>query len=116
MVTSAKTRMAMFLIGCIGVRLLFVFAAKKATPGILQYMGIAALFIAIGFVVINKYGLRKTGSEAGGVIWWDDLRPLHAIMYTSFAILAFTNNKYAWVPLLIDVFIGLGAYIAHHRK
>ena len=109
-------RFAAFLIGCIGIRILFVVAAKKLDPNIVQYAGILAVIVAISWVLINRFGLRKTGREAGGEIWWDNIRPIHAIMYSAFAILAFTKNEHAWVPLAIDVLIGLGAFLDHHSR
>ena len=108
------SRMTKFLIGCIGIRILFVVAAKKMNPNTLQYFGILAVILAVSFVLINRFGLRKTGREAGGIIWWDNIRPIHAIMYSAFAILAFTKNEHAWVPLLLDVLIGLGVFLNHH--
>ena len=110
------TRMAKFLIGCIGIRTLFVVAAQKMDPNKLQYFGILAVIIAVSWVLINRFGLRKTGKEAGGIIWWDNIRPIHAIMYSAFAILAFTKSEHAWVPLLFDVLIGLGVFLEHHIK
>jgi hypothetical protein len=108
-------RALMFLIGCIGVRSLFVYLAYTASPTILPYYGYAALLPTIGFAVIYTFGLRKTGLEVGGErIWWNDLRPIHAALYGAFAAAAMASQPWAWMFLLADVLLGLGAWTAHH--
>ncbi len=104
-------RNLLFLIGCIGTRTSFVLLAKFLNKQYVTYMGYLALFIATGFSIIYLTGIRETGTEVfGDKIWWNNLRPLHALLYFIFAFLAITKNDYAWVPLLIDVLIGLVAF------
>jgi hypothetical protein len=60
-------------------------------------------------------GTRKTGQEVfGEKIWWNDLRPLHSLLYFLFAYNAITGNKNSWVYLLIDVIIGLVSFLIFH--
>ena len=81
----------------------------------MPYLGVLALLVAIGFLVIYFGGLRKSGAETfGEKIWWNNLRPVHAVLYFIFAILAFKKNKKSWVVLLIDVIIGFLSFIIHH--
>ncbi len=104
-------RNLLFLIGCIGTRTSFVLLAKFLNKQYVTYMGYFALLIAIGFSIIYFTGIRDTGAEVfGDKIWWNNLRPIHALLYFIFAFLAITKNDYAWVPLLIDVLIGLVAF------
>ena len=104
-------RFLLFLIGCIGTRVLLVYIAKNASIDILKYMGYLLLIPAFGFIYIYLTGSRKTGAEVfGDKIWWNNLRPVHALLYFIFAFLAITQNDYAWIPLLIDVLIGLFAF------
>ena len=110
-----QKRFAMFLIGCIGVRFLFVIVAKYTTTKYLRYLGYLALLPAIGFIYIYVTGSRKTGGEVfGEKIWWNQLRPIHAILYLLFAYNAIIGNKQAWIYLLIDVLFGLFSFLAHH--
>lgn len=110
-----QKRFLLFLIGCIGTRTLFVIIAKKASEKYLKYMGFLALLIAIGFTYIFLTGSRKTGSEVfGGKIWWNNLRPLHALLYFLFAYNAIIGNKSSWIFLLIDVIIGLLSFLIFH--
>ena len=105
------SRQIAFWIGCIGIRTIFVYIAYVASKKYLQIMGIIALIPAIGFFVIYFGGLRKTGIEVapgGGEIWWSSLRPVHGSLYLCFAILALSSlRQYAWVPLAVDVSIGV---------
>lgn len=108
-------RALIFLIGCIGTRVAIAYAAYKASPSILQYLGYLALLPAIGFFTIYFMDLRKSGPEVFGErIWWNNLRPVHGMMYTLFAISAITQQSYAWMWLGADALLGLISFIARH--
>ncbi len=110
-------RMLLFLIGCIGTRSAFVLLAKFLDKKYLPYMGYLGLIIAIGFSIIFITGIRDTGPEVfGDRIWWNNLRPIHALLYFIFAYLAINQNDYAWVPLLIDVLLGLTLFFIFHKN
>lgn len=112
---TIQKRFLLFLIGCIGTRSLFVYLAKNASEINLMYMGYLALLPAIGFLYIYFTGTRKTGAEVfGGKIWWNDLRPIHSLLYFVFAYNAINGNPMAWVYLLIDVSIGLISFLSFH--
>jgi hypothetical protein len=114
--TDIQKRLVLFLVGCVGTRLLLVYLAATVPPRWLFFMGILALVPAIGFAVIYIGGLRTTGREVfGDRIWWNDLRPLHAALYALFAYLAITGaQSLAWKVLLGDVLVGLAAFLAYH--
>jgi hypothetical protein len=60
-------------------------------------------------------GIRKTGFEVfGEKIWWNNLRPVHALLYTLFAYNAIHKNKNSWMFLLADVVFGLLSFLWHH--
>ena len=110
-----QKRMLLFLIGCIGARLLLAIIAKNIDTKYLKYMGYLLLLPAFGFMFIYLTGIRKTGAEVfGEKIWWNNLRPLHAILYLLFSLNAINGNKNSWLYLLLDVFIGLIAFLIHH--
>jgi hypothetical protein len=107
--------MLLFLLGCMGARLAIAFLAKTIPLDYLPYMGFPALAIAAGFAAIYVGGLRPTGIEVGGGrIWWDALRPVHAALWTLFALLAFRKQRSAWLVLLADALLGLAAFLAFH--
>jgi hypothetical protein len=116
--TNLQKRMLYFLIGCIGTRLFFVYLAKTFNETKLKIMGIFALIIGFGFLIIYLFGLRESGPETmGDKIWWNDIRPFHALTYLTFAYLAIIGDTVnAWKVLLLDVIVGLGVFLIHHSK
>jgi len=114
---NIQKRFLLFLIGCIGVRSLFVLVAKNIDMKYLKYLGYLALLPAIGFAYIYLTGSRKTGQEVfGEKIWWNDLRPLHSLLYFLFAYNAIIGNKNSWIYLLVDVIIGLVSFLVFHYR
>jgi hypothetical protein len=112
---TIQKRFLLFLFGCIGTRTLFVYLAKNANKTYLRYMGYLAILPAIGFFYIFLTGSRKTGPEVfDDKIWWNNLRPIHGIMYALFAYHAINGNDFAWIYLLIDVIIGLISFLSFH--
>ena len=108
-------RYLLFLIGCIGTRSLFVYIAKNADNKWLKYMGYLLLLPGIGFIYIYLTGIRQTGPEVfGNKIWWNNLRPIHGILYLLFSYNAINGNKNAWIFLFIDVIFGLISFLTHH--
>jgi len=113
--TQLQKRILLFLIGCIGVRSLFVVIAKSINTNYLKYLGYLALLPAIGFMYIYLTGTRESGPETfGDKIWWNNLRPIHSILYLLFAYNAIIGNKQAWIYLLIDVVFGLISFLLYH--
>lgn len=114
---NIRKRLILFLFGCIVIRFLFVLIVKYINKKYLPYLGLLALLPAIGFIVVYLGDYRKTGGEVfGEKIWWNNLRPVHACLYILFALLALKKNDYAWIPLLIDVLIGLISFLLYHSK
>ena len=104
-----------FLLLCIPARLFFVYLAYNLKPNLLQLLGYLALLPAIGFSFIYLTNIRKSGAETfGKKIWWNSLRPIHAFLYFYFAYLAINKKKNAFIPLLIDVIVGLISFIVYH--
>ena len=112
-----QKRFLLFIIGCIGTRSLFVYLAKNVGPKYLPLLGYLALLPAIGFMYIYLTGSRKTGGEVfGEKIWWNDLRPIHSLLYFLFAYNAIIGNNKAWIYLLVDVIFGLSSFLIFHFK
>jgi hypothetical protein len=110
-----QKRFALFLFGCILVRSIFVYIAATIRIEYLPYLGYLALIPVIGWIYILATGSRKTGQETmGQPIWWNSLRYVHALLYLTFAILAILKINKAWIVLLVDVIVGLTAFLWHH--
>ena len=113
METETK-RILLFLIGCIGLRSFVVYLSMKKEN--LPYMILPSTAIGIGFLYIYFTNSRQTGPEVfGDKIWWNDLRPLHGLLWISFAILALLKNENAYLVLLADVLIGLFSFMKFHK-
>lgn len=112
---NIQKRFLLFLIGCIGTRSFFVYVAKIIPINYLPILGYLALFPAIGFTYIYFTGSRKTGAEVfGDKIWWNNLRPIHALLYGLFAYNAIIMKPFAWTFLLLDVLVGLFSFLLYH--
>jgi len=118
MVNPMQKRFLLFLGGCIPSRLLFAYIAKIGSLFVKKILAIIAFIIASGFVFIYVSGARKTGMETGGQpIWWNQLRPLHALFYYMFALMVFfINAKDAWTVIAFDTLIGLVSFLVYHWK
>ena len=108
-------RFLLFLFGCIGTRISLVYIAKNINVDMLKYMGYLSLIISLGFFYIFLSGIRPTGPEVfGEKIWWNNLRPIHGLLYLLFSYNAINGNRNAWIYLLIDVLFGLTSFLTHH--
>jgi len=104
------------LFGCMGSRLFLTWLAYKHNE-FLKPLGVLALTISIGFMYIYVTGSRKTGFEVDNeIIWWNDLRPIHSILYGTFAFMALSGNPNAWKVLLLDTTIGFTAWSLRKLK
>ena len=111
---NIQKRFLLFICGCILTRSIFVIVAKKYTD-YLPLMGSVAIIPAIGFFYIYFTNSRQTGDEVfGDKIWWNDLRPIHGTLYLLFALFALNSNPNSWLILLLDVIIGLSAFLYFH--
>ena len=67
---------------------------------------------AKAYLYFNK--LRMHAVESGGETWWSEFRVLHAVLYLCATIYAFQGKRIAWIPLAIDVVIGLLLFLNNH--
>jgi len=119
-------RLLLFIFGCIGIRLFFVYATIHLLPlypSSYLYVGIAALLLSASWIYLYFTKSRMNAPEAGGLTWWNDLRPDHATLYLLFGLMALSTfykyNDYSQVlhyPLLLDVLFGLAMFVNYHHK
>ena len=78
-------------------------------------------YILIIFYLSSALGLlyhylnkkRKIGAF-NNTIWWDDLKPLHALLFISTCILLYIKNPYSYMLPFTDTIIGLIMYLLNH--
>ena len=111
--TTTK-RIMLFLLGCVPVRLLFVYLATTKYKHALAY---ALTIPTLGFIYLYVTDTRNTGPETfGQPIWWKDLRIFHAALYIWYIQSAFRECTDAYIPLALDVALGVVAFVHHHTQ
>ena len=107
---------AVFLFGCIGVRLMLSFLVKISPVDNLPFYSVISILPALGFISIYLLNLRRNGNlgGTGSRIWWNKVRPIHGVMYLLFTIYAFKKEVFAWKILFIDAILGLIFWLNHH--
>ena len=107
-----KNRMLLFFFGCVLARLAIIYMAKISSPKKLRLLGIPALLIGISFIYQSIKNKKK--GAFGGVTWWHSLRNIHAFLWILFAILAIKKVRKAYIALVIDLGVGIIAFIFHY--
>ena len=112
-------RILVFLLGCIGSRLFLTLLAKYINIDMLPFFAIFTIPISISFMYLYIFGNDTANRQLEWLgdkeIWWNQLRPLHSILYMIFSIMAINKLSYAWVILLVDTMFGLVAWLYHHN-
>ncbi len=104
-------RPILFLGLCMTVRLGLTFLARKYPETASQYAWMAIIPV-IGWLWIYFVSGRDTGPEVfGDKIWWNYLRPVHAILWSAFAYMSYTGHEMAWMALFIDTLIGFTGWL-----
>ena len=108
-----QKRFTLFLLGCIPVRFLFVYIAKNIPIIYLPVTAPITLIIGLGFFYTFFSG-KKTGSTFNQIAWWNNLRPIHGLLYILYSYYAYKKNSDAYKILLFDVIFGLLSFFIYH--
>ena len=112
---NLQKRFYLFLFGCIGARTLFTITSAYANTFLLKALGVIALLFVLGWLYIMFIGERNTGPEVfGSKIWWQNLRPVHALLWAGFAYQALHGIPSAYRFIAVDTLVGLSAFLYHH--
>ena len=88
----------------------------------LQYLskpfGVILGLISVSFFVLYFTNGRMNAPEAGPQgTWWAPFRIIHGFMYLIAGIYALRGQlEYTWIPLAIDVLIGLSLSMWHYSS
>lgn len=122
----SKQRILTFLFGCILLRSILVYLAyyfkENKHTHLMNLLVVVCFLIGLSMILIY-FGIGKESADKqlqnwkddDPVMWWNDLRPVHGFLYILFALLTYLGYDNTWVILLLDVIIGLSAWIIHHR-
>jgi hypothetical protein len=110
-----EKRFILFIGICIPVRFLVMYYSKTTNYNNLQYLGILYMIISLSMMYIYATDSRKTGLETfGKKIWWNDLRPIFALIYFAFAYNAIQGKEDAYKYLVYDLILGFFAFLYKH--
>ena len=110
-------RKIIFLIFCIGARILLAYISKNLSEQNLKFSSFIGFCIGIMFIILYLFDFRKFGIEASnGIVWWNSFRPVHGILFILYAIYAYKGEKKAYYILLIDASLGLLIWINKQLK
>ena len=102
---------------CIIIRISLIYLAYISlySPYLNPFFSLFYLTIGVGsaYQYITKY--RKYGAF-GQKIWWDYLRPFHAIFYLFASFLIYTKNTLFVLVLIIDTLMGIVGHISKEFK
>lgn len=114
---NKQKRILAFIFGCMVARIAIVYLAYKYHKTLNRELAVFASALSLGFLTIYMLGLRKTGPEVlGDVIWWDHLRPVHAILWGAFAVAIARKHANAYLILAVDTAIGFAAFMNFHKS
>ena len=112
-----------FIFGCIGTRLALAAVARaygdntrRDSTAVRYGLALTSTIIAVGLFYHYAFGTRPVAFEAGGAVWWNRLRPVHAALHLLFAIAIVAPSSFArraWLILVVDAMLGLAAWVAH---
>ena len=93
------------------VRISIAYAAYLSYNSVWRYTLVTFFFAAsVGFTYLYITKQRKRGAF-GQKIWWDFLRPIHAILLFISGVLLSLKVKETYLILLADALIGLVEYL-----
>lgn len=103
----------LFLFGCITARIGLVLLAYKLNKKNLPYLGVLLALIGVSFLYLFFTKSRMKAPEAKGYTWWANYRLLHGMLYLTASIYALRGENMAWIPLLIDISVGVILFTEH---
>ena len=111
--TETQTRAAYWL-GCMPFRTWFTWRmyedGGKRTEA--EWHGLSVALggsISAGFIALSSGLVKRESGVEAAKIWWQSLRPVHAVLWSVFTVMKAAGLSHAYVPLAIDTSLGLVA-------
>lgn len=106
-----------FLFGCVPVRFFLAFLVLMLESKKLRLLSPLFAIIGLSFIFLKLTNKRLTSFESGGKTWWNNVRPVHGLLYILASFFAFKGkNKECFFVLLIDVLFGLSVFFYHYQN
>ena len=111
---SPTVRLVLFLLVCIPLRSTMAYIAYKYPVSPVTKI-LAILYTVFGLSMLYLFitNKRQDAPEGGGVTWWNNLRPIHAILYLLFALSVSVGKSYSYMFLIGDVLLCLVAFTVY---
>lgn len=113
---SKQQRILYFLLGCIGVRSILAVSPIYIPENMLPILGIITITIGTSFLFLYFTNGRMNAPEGGGVTWWAKYRLIHGLLYVTASIYLFQKQRTAWIPLTIDLLLGLVVFLFKYSE
>ena len=98
---------------CFAVRLALVLAASQLSPRWRRPAAVVAAAVSASFFYQYQRRLVAFESTADGKrVWWDDVRPVHGLLWALYAALAWHRKRGAWAVLAADLLFGRAVWLA----
>lgn len=114
-----KDSIKYFILGCIPMRLLIIYLIYLVLNNSKKYENerffLSVLILLIGFSFIYLYftNSRLNAFEAGGKTYWAPYRIIHGILYIIGGLMLYNKNMNAYIPLIIDLIIGILIFLKY---
>tara|TARA_Y100000389_G_scaffold203691_1_gene253054 strand:- start:3550 stop:3924 length:375 start_codon:yes stop_codon:yes gene_type:complete len=109
---ASKRRVQLFVFVCLPLRILIalglLFAAYKKLDKLQRAAAVFFLLGGFGFMFrFFTYDEAQRGG-AGGKVWWNGWRPVHAVLFWSYAATVFAGSpRIAPLFIVMDTLLGL---------
>ena len=101
---------------CILVRISIAYAAYLSYNSAWRYILVAFFFAAsAGFTYLYITKQRKRGAF-GQKIWWDFLRPIHAVLLFISGVILSLKVKETYLILFADAFVGPAVILLSNKR
>lgn len=108
-------RIMYFIFGCLLVRTIIAILPIYLPYEWFSYLGTILLAIGVYFLCLYFNDLRLYAPEGGGITWWANFRLLHGALYLVAAHYLLKKQRIAWIPLTMDVILGLLLFLSNHK-
>ena len=100
---------------CIFLRFLLTYLVFVTYNNNYRYILITFYLLAALGLLYHYLNKKRKFGAFNNIVWWDDLRPLHALLFISTSILLYIKNPYSYIIPFIDTIIGLIMYLSNHE-
>lgn len=99
-----------YYIICIFVRLCLAYSVYYVQKPKIRYI-FSLLYFILSIGALYQYIIKtRTFGAFHNKVWWDSLRPIHALLFLFTSIGLFYKYKYSYMFLLLDTLISILGY------